>query len=89
MFEMLLTRLSARSSGADAASASQTPGDISNQSWCLVYIPSDGMRQNIDPTLKGVDPIREIPGFLLTGDSLSTLDWVVFFDIFLTALNEV
>jgi hypothetical protein len=51
------------------------------------------MRQNMDPTLEGVDPITcnpWIPTCVGTqGNPLSKLGWVVFFDIILTALNEV
>jgi hypothetical protein len=51
------------------------------------------MRQNLDPMLKGVDPITNNPWISTRGggqdDPLSTLGWVVFFNILLTALNEV
>jgi hypothetical protein len=52
-----------------------------------------GMRQNIDPTLEGVDPITDNPWIPTRGgtqgDPLSTLGWVVFLDTLLTALNTV
>jgi hypothetical protein len=51
------------------------------------------MRQNMDPTLEGVDPITDSLWFCTRGgtqdDPLSTLGRVVFFDILLTALNKV
>jgi hypothetical protein len=51
------------------------------------------LRQDLDPLAAGVDPTTDNP-WLPTrggtqGDPLSTLGWVVFFDILLTALNEV
>jgi hypothetical protein len=52
-----------------------------------------GLRQDLDPLAAGVDPTTDNP-WLPTrggtqGDPLSTLGWVVVFDILLTALNEV
>jgi hypothetical protein len=47
----------------------------------------------MDPTLEGVDPTTDNPWVPTRrgtqGDPLSTLGWVVLFDILLTALNEV
>ena len=52
-----------------------------------------GMRKNLDPLAEGVDPRTDCPWFPsrggTQGDPLSTIAWVVFFDILLTALNEV
>jgi hypothetical protein len=52
-----------------------------------------GMRQNMDPTLEGVDPITDNLWISTRGgtqgDPLSTLGWVIFFDTLLTALNTV
>jgi hypothetical protein len=51
------------------------------------------MRQNLDPALECVDSITDNPWFSTRegteGEPLSTLDWVVFFDILLTSFNEV
>jgi hypothetical protein len=51
------------------------------------------LRQDLDPLATGVDPTTDNPWVPTRGgsqgDPLSTLGWVVFFDILLTALNEV
>jgi hypothetical protein len=52
-----------------------------------------GLRQDLDPLAEGVGPTTDNPWLPTRGGTqghpLSTLGWVVFFDILLTALNEV
>jgi hypothetical protein len=52
-----------------------------------------GLRQDLDPLAAGIDPTTDNPWLPtrrgIQGDPLSTLGWVVFFDILLTALNKV